>query len=621
MIGGDKNEDLRRGINTLWVGGLISEPTESAIWKAFSTVGPIESVKLVPSKQCAFVTFEREKDVPLALEMMQNTRIGSDTVKLGYAHHQSLMSDGRSIKSNSITLTTTTTTLTTVGLPNPTLMSTYLPGDFPAELDPHHLNSIFAPTPEEQIRTRAFSIPALKPISSASILMQNHTMKEDAYEEIIPPTVMLPEKEALYHVESTEISDSIHHIQDFITPLPQLPPPFFGPELTSSRIRDYRKHAENPNCKPSEFNLIATEVIPYLVSASTDPIGNVLVQKLIERGSDELKMVIIRNLAPLLASVGIHKNGTWVVQKLINWCYLPEHQDSVAEALRPYLVSLLHDQFGNYVIQCCLQFASGRNEFIFDGFTKHPLDIATSRFGSRAMRSCLESPHTTAKQQKSIAMVLVEVAETLLLDPNGIILMQWLVDSDLPGRFSLLLEATVKVLPSLVTQRFSNNVLGKLLLQMSEPEVRSRLLEVLIENADDPNSTFASFLREPSNAITCHRLCSANKSVQRLAYFDAIKKSLKYLTVAQYPHLQRILDEINGTASIPPKYAYQRQPGYSANSSEDSSSTISHTPSPVPFPKSTSHDLASRDSYREGFSHGPTLHHGRDGRDQSNDRH
>jgi protein JSN1 len=112
---------------------------------------------------------------------------------------------------------------------------------------------------------------------------------------------------------------------DYAEPLPALPPPYFGPDLTPARIRDYRRHIESPACKPAEFDLIAMELLPVLVSAATDPVGNVLVQKLIERGSDGLKSLIIDELGPFLAAIGVHKNGTWVVQKLISWCQLPLH--------------------------------------------------------------------------------------------------------------------------------------------------------------------------------------------------------------------------------------------------------------------------------------------------------
>ena len=55
---------------------------------------------------------------------------------------------------------------------------------------------------------------------------------------------------------------------------------------------------------------------------------------------------------PYLASLAIHKNGTWTAQKIVE-CALqtPEEVGLVVQSVRPYVPSLLVTQFGNYVVQ------------------------------------------------------------------------------------------------------------------------------------------------------------------------------------------------------------------------------------------------------------------------------
>lgn len=67
--------------------------------------------------------------------------------------------------------------------------------------------------------------------------------------------------------------------------------------------------------------------------------------------------------------------------------------------LRPYIPALLLDQFGNYVVQCCLGLGPDLNQFIFDAVVEKCWEIAQGRFGARAMRATLESPHVTKRQQ------------------------------------------------------------------------------------------------------------------------------------------------------------------------------------------------------------------------------
>lgn len=49
-----------------------------------------------------------------------------------------------------------------------------------------------------------------------------------------------------------------------------------------------------------------------------DYIGNTVVQKLFEHCSEETNLRMIEKIAPHLASIGVHKNGTWAAQKIID---------------------------------------------------------------------------------------------------------------------------------------------------------------------------------------------------------------------------------------------------------------------------------------------------------------
>jgi hypothetical protein len=120
-------------------------------------------------------------------------------------------------------------------------------------------------------------------------------------------------------------------------------------------------------------------------------------------------------VCPYLASIGIHKNGTWAAQKIIDTarspaqvkkkkknihyaCFLYINSDSsfskkqialICSNIEPYVPALLLDQFGNYVVQCCLGLGPTRNQFIFDAIVTSCWDIAQGRFGARAVRATL----------------------------------------------------------------------------------------------------------------------------------------------------------------------------------------------------------------------------------------
>jgi protein JSN1 len=76
-----------------------------------------------------------------------------------------------------------------------------------------------------------------------------------------------------------------------------------------------------------------------------------VVQKLFERCSPTPRFAMLERITPHLAMIGIHKNGTWAAQKIIECVQSPEEVALIAQNLRAYAPPLLLDQFGNYVVQ------------------------------------------------------------------------------------------------------------------------------------------------------------------------------------------------------------------------------------------------------------------------------
>ena len=55
-----------------------------------------------------------------------------------------------------------------------------------------------------------------------------------------------------------------------------------------------------------------------LVDDEQEFTGQTVVQKLFENCSEDVKTRMLLEIAPYLASIGVHKNGTWAAQKIID---------------------------------------------------------------------------------------------------------------------------------------------------------------------------------------------------------------------------------------------------------------------------------------------------------------
>jgi GH24 family phage-related lysozyme (muramidase) len=67
--------------------------------------------------------------------------------------------------------------------------------------------------------------------------------------------------------------------------------------------------------------------------------------------------------------------------------------------IAPFVPLLLLDQFGNYVVQCCLSMGPEKNQYVFDAIVDNCWEIGQGRFGARSVRAILENSIVTKNQQ------------------------------------------------------------------------------------------------------------------------------------------------------------------------------------------------------------------------------
>ncbi|OMH82568.1 Pumilio domain-containing protein [Zancudomyces culisetae] len=355
----------------------------------------------------------------------------------------------------------------------------------------------------------------------------------------------------------------------YVTSLPPLPESRDLP-FSQAKLREMRKRLD-VQCPSGEFDAIFNESLHVLAELCTDYVGNMLVQRLAERATSAQKLAMISAVSRHIAAIGVHKNGTWAIQKLIDCCSSADQQSAIVDALRPFIPQLLLDQLGNYVVQCCLPFADGRNQFIFEAIHARCWEIAQGRFGARAIRTCLEHPNTSRSQQKLVAISLVLDSVSLATNPNGNILITWLLDiSAFPGRFRVLAPQLACHLRHLCTHKLGSTSILKLIDQRQEPDARDLLLNTLFFNPE-PQVLEDIVSDQVHGASLVLRIlsCSNIDDIEKLRISVRVQASLQPLQKQGVQGYQKLADLVDSILISSNKLSLQ--PSISSSSSSSSS--------------------------------------------------
>jgi protein JSN1 len=271
---------------------------------------------------------------------------------------------------------------------------------------------------------------------------------------------------------------------------------------------------------------------------------------------------MLEKLSPHVAMIGIHKNGTWAAQKIIECVQTPEEVAIVAQNLRPYGPPLLLDQFGNYVVQyvvflssggyvlicrrCCLRFGPPANDFIFDAMVDRLWEIAQGRFGARSMRACLESSQITVNQQRRVATAIVLNSIPLATNPNGALLLTWLLDtSGFPSRYILLAPRFSPHLSHLCTHKLASLTVLRIVNQKVEPAASLQVVEALFTSPGD--HVLTDVLGDQVNGVAVvHKILTSPflDPDQRPNYIEATKRVIIELKVVATQAYRRLVEEV-----------------------------------------------------------------------------
>lgn len=211
---------------------------------------------------------------------------------------------------------------------------------------------------------------------------------------------------------------------------------------------------------PKTCQIIFDEVLPHISELMSDPFGNYLCQKLIEKCTVEQRTALIKGVSNNLVKISKNIHGTRAVQKTIELVSSPSEIKVIRDALKGNVVSLIQDLNGNHVIQKCInKLEPNDNQFIYDAVAYHCVQVSTHRHGCCVMQRCID--HASSQQRIQLVEEITNNALTLVQDAFGNYVVQYVLDL---GSEEICESIVLKLLDSLyqlALQKFSSNVIEK----------------------------------------------------------------------------------------------------------------------------------------------------------------
>ncbi|KAA8538060.1 hypothetical protein F0562_027360 [Nyssa sinensis] len=254
-----------------------------------------------------------------------------------------------------------------------------------------------------------------------------------------------------------------------------------------------------------EVQIIFNEIIDHVVELMTNPLGNYLMQKLLDVCSEEQRMQLVLMVTEEpreLVRISLNTHGTRVVQKLIETLKTRQQILLVMSALKPHFLDLINDLNGNHVVQRCLQcFSKEDSKFIFDAAAKFCVDIAIHRHGCCVLNRCLAL--STGKHREKLAAEIAANALLLAQDAFGNYVIQYIIELNIPSAIACLITQFEGHYVYLSMQKFGSHVVEKCLkcLEESQSRIIHELLSVphFEQLLQDP---FANYVIQSALRIT-----------------------------------------------------------------------------------------------------------------------
>jgi len=250
-----------------------------------------------------------------------------------------------------------------------------------------------------------------------------------------------------------------------------------------------------------EQQIVVAEVLPAIRQLRNDVFGNYVVQKLLDFGTSKVKSDIRDTLTGEMLSLSLQMYGCRVVQKALETL----EEEDLPRLLLEFehnVLSCIHDQNGNHVVQKCIEvmstkskqasaigdtaranFFSGQIDFVIKDVLDNVVALSCHPYGCRVLQRILE--HCIDDRKNSALDAIRPCHQVLLDDCFGNYVVQHVIcygrSSDRDSILAIVVESGLLALSK---QKFASNVVEKLL-KYGSGNHRNAIVREMLKKVDD----------------------------------------------------------------------------------------------------------------------------------------
>jgi len=166
-----------------------------------------------------------------------------------------------------------------------------------------------------------------------------------------------------------------------------------APKIVSFACHTYGIHGVQKILEfltPDQVNTFVEAIAPSVILLAKDSKGNYLIQSFLKQFPPEQNQFIFDAINSNCADVASHKVGCTLVNRCIDNANEKQLNELVAKVASVAL-SLVQDQFGNYVVQHLLSTKPQFSATIVKGLLGHIPELSVQKFSSNVIEKCLQA--------------------------------------------------------------------------------------------------------------------------------------------------------------------------------------------------------------------------------------